>query len=211
MTAMGRRGPLGASDKIMGQFLPYHHHGVPPHCPATPHHTTCAVWCLITQPPHAWPWPCARYVVYPFCLAVLIVCLFAVFCRFWPKFWSQRTQLLVRQRLWQGHLLVVASTQPSQPAAPWWGSFWIAGWLVGGGGGWHHPHSSYLPSFFFPPHGNLYPKIPVLIPIRTLSWIFLLDADITFLSVFLDGTCLRFPFKKLKMKFAFLILFITLH
>ena len=50
MTAMGRRGPLGASDKIMGQFLPYHHHGVPPHCPATLHHTS-AVWCLTTQPP----------------------------------------------------------------------------------------------------------------------------------------------------------------
>ena len=50
MTAMGRRGPLGASDKIMGQFLPHHHHGVPPHCPATLHHTS-AVWCLTTQPP----------------------------------------------------------------------------------------------------------------------------------------------------------------
>ena len=50
MTAMGRRGPLGASDKIMGQFLPYNHHGVPPHCPATLHHTS-AVWCLTTQPP----------------------------------------------------------------------------------------------------------------------------------------------------------------
>ena len=85
MTAMGRRGPLGASDKIMGQFLPHHHHGVPPHCPATAHHTS-AVWCLTTQPPLGLALTLVpRYVLYPFCLAVLLVCLFAAFCRFLAK------------------------------------------------------------------------------------------------------------------------------
>ena len=126
MTAMGRRGPLGASDKIMGQFLPHHHHGVPPHCPATAHHTS-AVWCLTTQPPLGLALTLVpRYVLYPFCLAVLLVCLFAAFCRFLAK-------VLVATNT-AARLSVVVARTPfgcgSPPAAPWWGYF------VGGGRGW---------------------------------------------------------------------------